>query len=348
MITGGQFGRLVALAAFFTLTLTVGAQAAIRPGIPAPDIDGMELASGQPVSLSSMRGKWVFVDFWASWCGPCMRELPNVIKLHNEMQNNPDFAVIGVSLDSENTLGALRKVVKKNGITYPIVYTNDGCSKITHNWGVNQIPSMFLIDPNGNIAGADIAVSQVKSLIEQGGSAPGGSRYADDRLGNDRFGNPLPGSPAHDTIPAHQPSALTANYSIKPRQVQCTQQLMPSQNGIQGAHDLQVTMGLDPNGPKLRNYRMFLRATKKGKGGKQVDAIWRYDINLLVDPHNRNTPYFIEINDSSDPGKTMGYSAPDLMAMIDLEHNYCQFTVPLDTDTVKLNYAMAYYDPNAR
>ena len=347
MITGRHFGRLLALAAFFTLALAAAAQAAVRAGVPAPEISGSELASGENISLSSLRGKWVFVDFWATWCKPCMHELPNVIALHHDMQNNPDFTVLGVSLDSQQTLGQLRKVVKKSGITYPVVYTNDGCRSITDRWGVHQIPTTYLIDPQGNIAGEDIAVSQVRTLIEQGGPDPRQSRYGDIR--NTKQAHPVNESaPTHDTVPARQPSALNANYNVKPTQVQCTQQLMPSQNGIQGAHDLQVTMGLAANGPKLRNYRMFLRATKRGKGGKQVDAIWRYDINLLVDPKNRNTPFFIEINDSSDPAKTLGYNAPDLTAMIDLDQDICQFIVPLDTDTVKLNYAMAYYDPNAR
>jgi hypothetical protein len=270
-----------------------------------------------------------------------MHELPNVIALHHDMQNNPDFTVLGVSLDSQQTLGALRKVVKKNGITYPVVFTNDGCRTITERWGVNQIPTTYLIDPQGNIAGENIEVSQVRSLIQQNGPDPRQSRYGDIR-------NTKQPRAVNETVPAHQPSALNANYSVKPTQVQCTQQLMPSQTGMPGAHDLQVTMALASNGPKLRNYRMFLRATKRGKGGKQVDAIWRYDINLLLDPKNRNTPYFIEINDSSDPTKTLGYNAPDLTAMIDLEQNICQFIVPLNTDTLKLNYAMAYYDPGAR
>jgi thiol-disulfide isomerase/thioredoxin len=342
MTTGGWFIRLAAVAVAFTLMSAAGAQAAVRQGLPAPEISGRTLETNEPITLSGLRGKWVYVDFWASWCKPCMRELPNVIKLHRDMQSNPEFAVLAVSLDSEGTLGQLRKVVKKNGITYPIVYTNDGCSAIAGAWGVRSIPSTYLVDPQGNIVGEDISISQVRSLIEERGPDPGQSRYGDIRQSERPKARPV------DTVPARQPSALGANYSLKPVQVQCTQQLLPSQTGMQGAHDLEVTMALDQTGPKLRNYRMFLRATKRGKNGQPVDAIWRYDINLLLDPRNRHTPYFIEINDSSDPGKALGYPAPDLTAMIDIERGVCQFIVPLAPDTQKLNYAMAYYDPNAR
>jgi peroxiredoxin len=343
MYIGGQIGRLAIATAALTLALAAGAQAAVRPGLPAPEISGRTLDANEPVTLSGLRGKWVYVDFWASWCKPCMRELPNVIKLHRDMQSNPEFAVLAVSLDSEGTLGQLRKVVKKSGITYPVLYTSDGCQAISEAWGVRSIPATYLIDPNGNIAAEEVSVSQVRGLIEQGGPEPGQSRYGDIRQSERPKARP-----ANNTVPARQPSALGANYSVKPRQVQCTQQLLPSQTGLQGAHDLEVTMKLESGGPKLRNYRLFLRATKKGPGGRPVDAIWRYDINLLLDPKNRHTPYFIEINDSSDPAKALGYPAPDLTAMIDLERNVCQFIVPLAPDTDKLNYAMAYYDQSAR
>jgi thiol-disulfide isomerase/thioredoxin len=321
---GTQIGRTALLALAVVALAASSAFAAPGKGSAAPELSGMDLAGGQERSLSEFKGKWVFVDFWASWCGPCMKELPKVVNLHNELSRNPNFTVLGVSLDEQNTLGDLRKAVQKNKVSYPVIYTGNGWNSLAASWGVSEIPTTFLIDPQGRVVDKDVPISQVKQLIEQGeGAAPREPSNAPPQL----------------TVPADGRVA-------RPVQVTCRERLLPisMSTGMDGGRDLEIVMGLQPSKPKLSKYRMYLRATKRLPDGSAREANWRYDINILLDPTNQRTPYFVEIRDASEPGKTAGFTPPELTAALDLQRNECQFIVPLAPDTLKLNYAVAYYD----
>jgi peroxiredoxin len=111
---------------------------------------------GIPVSLSSFRGKYVLIDFWASWCGPCRQENPNVVKAFNAY-NNKGFTVLGVSLDQPTAKDKWMKAIHDDKLTWTQVsdlkyWKND----VAVQYGIQAIPQNFLIDPQGKIVGKNL------------------------------------------------------------------------------------------------------------------------------------------------------------------------------------------------
>jgi len=118
------------------------------PDFVQPDVNG------KPISLASFKGKYVLVDFWASWCKPCRMENPNVVKAYNEFKDK-NFTVFGVSLDQEKN--AWQEAIKKDGLTWThasdLKYWNNEAAAL---YQVQSIPANFLIDPSGNIIAQDL------------------------------------------------------------------------------------------------------------------------------------------------------------------------------------------------
>lgn len=111
---------------------------------------------GNPVSLSSFRGKYVLIDFWASWCGPCRQENPNVVKAFNAY-NSKGFTVLGVSLDQPTAKDKWMKAIHDDMLTWTQVsdlkyWKND----VAVQYGIQAIPQNFLIDPQGKIVGKNL------------------------------------------------------------------------------------------------------------------------------------------------------------------------------------------------
>lgn len=121
-----------------------------QEGAPAPDFTQLD-PNGKPVKLSDFRGKYVLLDFWASWCGPCRRENPNVVKAYNAYKDK-GFTVLGVSLDKPDDREKWLAAIEKDGLPWTQVsdlkaWENEAAKL----YEVNAIPMNFLIDPNGNI-----------------------------------------------------------------------------------------------------------------------------------------------------------------------------------------------------
>jgi peroxiredoxin len=121
-------------------------------GQPAPDF-GIPDTAGKIVNLSSFRGKYVLLDFWASWCGPCRAENPHLVKTYNKYKDQ-NFTVVGVSLDKANSRALWLGAIKSDGLPWLQLSDLkfwDGTAVKTY--GVQAIPQNFLIDPNGIIIG---------------------------------------------------------------------------------------------------------------------------------------------------------------------------------------------------
>ncbi|MCX6319726.1 MAG: redoxin domain-containing protein [Bacteroidetes bacterium] len=111
---------------------------------------------GKPVSLSSFRGKYVLVDFWASWCGPCRSENPNVVENYNKFSNK-NFTVLGVSLDRPGQKDKWLNAIKEDNLTWTHVsdlqFWNNAAAKL---YRVNSIPTNLLVDPSGKIVARNL------------------------------------------------------------------------------------------------------------------------------------------------------------------------------------------------
>jgi peroxiredoxin len=107
--------------------------------------------SGTPVTLSSLRGKYLLVDFWASWCGPCRVENPNVVKAYNQYKEK-GFQILSISLDQPGAKEKWMKAIHDDGLTWTHVsdlqFWNNAVAKL---YGIQAIPQNLLLDPNGKI-----------------------------------------------------------------------------------------------------------------------------------------------------------------------------------------------------
>lgn len=119
-------------------------------GVMAMDFTEMD-TTGVPVKLSDYRGKYVLVDFWASWCKPCRAENPNLLKAYNKFKSK-NFTILGVSLDDADGRRAWLHAVKQDGLPWTQVSELKGFqAKSAVLYGVSAIPTNFLIDPSGKI-----------------------------------------------------------------------------------------------------------------------------------------------------------------------------------------------------
>jgi len=117
-------------------------------GNPAPNFNA-PTPDGKMIHLADYRGKYVLIDFWAAWCGPCRAENPNVVKAYEQFKGK-NFDILGVSLDTDKE--NWKKAIAKDGLAWQQVSELKGwSSSIAQKYRVNSIPANFLVDPDGYI-----------------------------------------------------------------------------------------------------------------------------------------------------------------------------------------------------
>lgn len=121
--------------------------------------------NGKPVSFSSFKGKYVLVDFWASWCGPCRAENPNVLKAYQKFENK-GFTVIGVSLD--DSADKWKKAVEEDKMPWTQVSDLKGWKNdLSTYYGIQGIPSNYLVNPEGVIIARNLRGEDLESKLQE-------------------------------------------------------------------------------------------------------------------------------------------------------------------------------------
>ncbi|HEY6731138.1 MAG TPA: TlpA disulfide reductase family protein [Solirubrobacterales bacterium] len=115
-------------------------------GDPAPDKPLPRLEGGGAESLADYRGRWVLVNFWASWCLPCREEAP-ALEQFQQRHGGPRFTVLGI--DTRDLTGDGHAFVEKYGLSYPQLRDGDGDA--AHEYGTTGVPETFLVDPGGKV-----------------------------------------------------------------------------------------------------------------------------------------------------------------------------------------------------
>ncbi|MFD0749841.1 redoxin domain-containing protein [Mucilaginibacter calamicampi] len=158
--------QITALETARSLKLSIEASKATAIGSIAPDFTQND-ATGKPVSLSSFKGKYVLVDFWASWCGPCRAENPNVVKVYNKYKSKK-FTILGVSLDKPDAKNNWLAAIKNDGLTWTQVsdlkFWDNEVARLYH---ISSIPANFLLDPTGKIIARDLRGADLEKKLSE-------------------------------------------------------------------------------------------------------------------------------------------------------------------------------------
>lgn len=135
-------------------------------GAIAPDFSQSDV-NGKEVKLTDFRGKYVLLDFWASWCGPCRQDNPHVVKIFNQYKDK-NFTVLGISLDRPGSKSAWLKAIEDDKLTWTQVSDlNFWKNEVAMMYNVTSIPQNFLLDPEGRIIAKNLRGPQLENALEE-------------------------------------------------------------------------------------------------------------------------------------------------------------------------------------
>lgn len=145
-----------------TMLAAIKKQAEMAVGKVFPDFQEKDL-EGEPLSISNYKGKIVLVDFWATWCGPCVGELPNVLAAYKK-HHGEGFEIVGISLDKDRE--KLTSFMKEKGMTWKQYFDGKQWqTKLAQDYGINSIPATYLLDRKGKVIGRDLRGDALEEAV---------------------------------------------------------------------------------------------------------------------------------------------------------------------------------------